>query len=1632
MAASPGEPDLGGQPLDLLLGAPMSLERFLDLAVRIAAAVSDLHADGLVHRDLKPANILVNPTTLEVRLADFGLATRLPRERQVARPPQLVEGTLPYMSPEQTGRMNRALDSRTDLYSLGVTFYQMLTGRLPFEARDPLEWIHCHVARAPSSPSQLVPELPEAVARVVMKLLAKMADDRYQTAGGLRRDLERCLAQWGSEGRIDPFPPGARDVADRLQIPQKLYGRDQELGVLLSAFERVVASGSPELVLVSGYSGIGKSSLVHELQKPLIRERGIFLGGKFDELSRGIPYSTVVRALSELVLGIMADEESAGGWREEIRRALGAHGKLMVDVVPPLELLLGAQPPVPELPPAEAERRFRRVFRDLLGVFATRPHPLMLFLDDLQWADPESLRLLEDLITDPHPRHLLLVGAYRDNEVGPSHPLARTLERIGKAGAAHGVVLSLLGLDRVVELVADALRATPERALPLAALVHEKTGGNPFFVIQFLTALHREQLLEFDAEALMWRWDIARIREKGYTDNVVEFMAGRLTALPSAARDVLGIAACIGNRGELSLLSRACDRSEDEILGDLSEPLRDGLAFRSHDSFVFAHDRFHQAAYSLVPVDRRGAVHLRIGRLLLEQTPPERLDGPIFEIVTQLDLGAALIMEREERTRVAELNLRAARKARAAAAHRAAIDFLSTGISLLGSDGWARQHQLAFALHLELAECALLSGAPDEAERLVPALLQHARTRVDQTAAYRIRIDAHSIKGEGGEAIASALECLRMFGIDMSAHPSDRDVQRAYQEVWSNLGARRIEELIDLPRMTDPELEAAMEILARLYIPAYYSDNNLFHLHLCHAVNLSLRHGNSPSSTYAYGWFGVILVSAFHRARDGYRFAKLALDLMERHQFLAYKAKAHMQMKIVALWTRPLDEMIEHTRAAFEAALETGDVPVACFSCSEAVLGMLARGDPLSEVQREAERGLDFVGKAGFSDVRQLIAGIDRFVRAMRGLTRHLSTYDDERFSEAEFESELERGRMPSLLFYHHVVKLMARFLSGDGEAALAAADRSSALLWAGLFSVQSYWFHLYSALALAAAFQRLPADEQQRTGRVLADHREQLREWAEVHPPTFENGYALVSAEVARVEGRELDAERLYAQAIRSAHENGFVQNEALAWELASRFQRARGLDLIADAYLREARAGYERWGADGKVSQLERLHPQILERRSLAPTATFAARSEQLDLLSVVKASQTISGEIRIEKLVDTLLRIVLEQGGARRGLLILARDGDLSVEAEASLGEEGVSTRILPSQAVESSLLLPVSVARYARLTRKPVILDDAAAGAGKFSTDAYFTRQRPRSLLCLPVIRQESMVGLLYLENDLVAGAFTADRLTALTLLASQVAISMENARLHLETRRAVRMRDEFLLIAAHELRTPMTSLTLSLRTLQRAPETGQAIPETVMRQSVEVAARQATRLNQLIGTLLDGSRIETGWPTLDLSSVDLGAIVRRVAERFGGELARGRCTLSIQGCSPVVGRWDASRIDQLLSNLLSNAVKFGAGKPIEVRFSQEEGTARLAVQDHGIGIEPAHQRRIFERFERAVAVQHYGGLGLGLYIGRRIAEAHGGALRLVSAPGAGSTFIVELPCAGPEPGAGGKAAAEPRA
>ncbi|OSJ03678.1 hypothetical protein BSZ18_30670 [Bradyrhizobium canariense] len=1375
--------DPGGELLSRLLDAPLGIETFLRLAIDITAALGKMHQRGLVHKDIKPSNFLVNNRDGATRLKGFGIASRIPRERQAPGPPEFIAGTLAYMAPEQTGRMNRSIDSRSDLYALGVTFYQMLTGSLPFDAIDAMEWVHCHIARQPRSPSERTSGIPYVLSSIVMKLLAKTAEGRYQTAGGVEADLRRCLTDWQCHGRIEPFPVAVHDISNQLLIPEHLYGREFEIASLLASFERVVAGGRPELVLVSGYSGVGKSSVVNELHKPLVPPRGRFASGKFDQYKRDIPYATLAQAFQSLIRPILATkEEELGRWRDRIREALGPNGQLMVDLVPELKLIIGDQLPVPELPPKDAQSRFQLVFRRFIGAF-TREHPLALFLDDLQWLDAATLDLVADLLTHPGVNNLLLIGAYRDNEVAAAHPLMRRLDAMHQAGATLlSIVLAPLTRENLEQLIADSLRCEPGHACPLAGLVKEKTAGNPFFAIQFLSALFEEGLLIFDQIEGQWHWDLNRIHAKGYTDNVVDLMVGKLNRLPTETQKALQQLACLGNSADFAMLRMVYQDSSEELHGQLWEAVRTGLIFRIENSYTFLHDRVQEAAYSLIPQQLRAAAHLRIGMQMASHTSPDKLEEEIFEIANQLNRGSHLITSIAERERIVELNLIAGRRAKISTAYASALRYLHAGRGLMMDDAWNRNYDLVFSIEYLLAECELLTADMSSAESRLSVLVERAKSAHDIALVTRLRLTLYDFLGRSDRGVEVFIEYERGHGNHWSPHPTDEEVSREYDQIWSLVGTRKIEQLADLPLITNPDVLDVLDVFNAIVMPAMFTDENLHALVVCRMVRLSLEHGNSDASCFAYVSLSMLAGPHFGDYEAGFQLGKLGYDLVEKHGLHRAQARVYLRFgNCIMPWRQHVKTGRQLLRRAFDAASGIGDLTFAAYSYHYMLTNLLASGDSLADVQREAETGLEFASKVVFGIVIHVLTAQLAFVRTLRGLTTKFGSLSDGHFDETQFELQSSRNPMWALAECRYWIrKLQARFLAGDCSSAIEASLNAGRLLWTShsFFEVAEY--HFYGALARAAAFDSASEGSRQQHFEALADHYRQLAIWADNCPENFENRAALVRAEIARIEGRELEAMRLYEQAIRSAGDHGFVHNEAVAYEAAARFYHTRGSETSAGAHLRKARDCYLRWGADGKVRQLDQLYPKLAGPEAQHPVAILGSTIQHLDVASVVKASQALSGEIVMPRLIERLMEIAIENAGADRGVLILPSGDEYRIQAEARA--RGDQIEVTMRQEPITGINCPESLVRYAIRTLESVILDDASKPS-LFSGEDYLRDRQSKSILCLPLMKQRELIGILLLENALVSHAFTPARIAVLELLAGQAAISLENTRLY---------------------------------------------------------------------------------------------------------------------------------------------------------------------------------------------------------------------------------------------------------
>jgi predicted ATPase/two-component sensor histidine kinase len=1547
--------DPGGTPLRNMQTGPFALERFLTVATSLAAALCTLHCRGLTHNDIRPGNILLDERTHEVALTGLGLASSEPRERPVRNLPMLPAESLAYLSPERTGLMNRWSDSRADLYSLGVVLYEMLTGQLPYRANTPAEWLHCHTAQMPIPVAECMgTAAPDQVSSIIARLLAKDATQRYQTAEGLEHDLRRCLDSWRQSGRIESFAPGAADSPDQLQYPFRLYGREKQVEMLEAALSRVVRHKEVALVLVSGYSGIGKSTLVNCLRTTsTATSRGWFASGKFDRYKRDIPYATLAQACQGLIRQAIDGSPAAReGLRARLAEALGTNGALIVSLIPELEQIIGPQSPVPELPPQEARTRFLAVFTRFIGAFPHEGQPLVLLLDDLQWSDAGTLALLEQLCRSSV-QYVLLVGTYRDNEVGLTHPLRQTIDSI-KQTSTHvdEIMLAPLQFDDVSRLIGDALKTTRSELQDLSKLVFERTGGNPFYVVQFLQFLTDGHYLVFDREHRIWLWDTDHLRSASFAQSIVDLMVEKIERLPGPTQDLLRQFACLGGRASSSLLARISGMAMPDVEATLGGGVEAGLLYRSRDGFAFVHDRVHEATYDLIGEDDRVRAHLRIGRTLAAQAPTDE-ERDIFEIVNQYNRVLHLIDAPGERERVVEFNLEAGQRARASSAYGSALTYLSVGSELLGEDEWDHHYEKKFLLETQRAECEFLTGDTESSKQRLSNLDERARTICDRAAITFLRITLYTALDQVNLAVETCLNYLRHVGIDWNPHPDRSAAREEYDRLLQGIANAPIEALVDLPLLGDAELTATMNVLTAVLPPAFFSDENLVCLVLCRMANLSLAHGNSDASSLGYAYLGMVAGPIFDDYDAGYRFGQLGLALVDKRGLDRFKARVYMCFAYhVTPWTKPIRTGIPLLRLAFEAASETGDLTYIGFSSCCTVTTLLAAGEPLGEVEKEAERRLQIVRAAKFGLIVDIITAQLGLIRTLRASTTDPAD-GHAPFSDDALERRLEGD--PSLAIatcWYWIRKQQARYLAGDIPSAMHAGNKATPLLWtsSGHFEMAEYQF--FSALTRARWHADAPVDEQTSNLEKLAAHHRQLELWAKHCPSNFGSRAALVRGEIARLGGRDFDAMSDYEEAIRLAHEYGFVQHEALAQNIAALFYLERGFTTIARTYLHSARLGWLRWGAIAKVQELDKRYPDLLREQTPYGTTPSTAVA-QIDVDTVMKASQAISAELVPGRLIHTLMTIMLEHAGARRAVLVLPREEKLWIEAVAVATRQGTDVSI-DSKPIAAHELAEAVLHESIR-TQRPVLLDDAASDE-TFYADEYFSTHHSRSVLSLPLLKQSKLIGVLYLENELAPGVFTPARLAVLRLLASQAAISLENATL--EEKQTLLAEKDALLHEVHHRVKNNLQLISSLLNLQAERVEDKAV--------AELFADSRNRVRSM--AMVHENLYRAG----NFARISMTLHVKTLCGHLARVYDMGRLGVDMQIAVDDI-QLDMNRavscgliINELVSNALKHAFPHQRGGVLHIDLRAIDGyRCELRVSDNGVGLAPDFS---FERDE----------------------------------------------------------------
>jgi len=1642
----------------LAKNGPLNSDQFIHSAVQIVTAVNNLHKIGLSHNGLTSTNIAIAPGNNNICINDFAFgmysafspnALNHPDSGQII----ITDNHLPYISPEQTGRMNCEIDYRTDFYSLGIIFYELLTGTPPFTGSKPMELIHAHMAKSPAIPMEIQKNIGEPLANIIMKLLEKSPDQRYQSAYGIKSDLLHCLEQNNSGKTLSPFQVAQHDVSEKFRFPEKMYGREIEVAMLIDEFNQVKGNHIG-ISMIAGYSGIGKSRIIEEVQNYVVKQGGYFISSQYEQLQQDIPYSALIQAFQEIIRQILAESiEQIEGWRIKLIDALGSNAQVIIDVIPEIQFIIGSQPPVPELSPGDAQNRFHMVFERFIQAFAAKEHPLTLFIDNMHWADAAGLKLIESFFTGTKTRNFYFIGAYRNNEISNTHPLFDSIQSIKEKGVTvQAITLNPISEADICHLLSDALQADMNQVKLLAQIVRDKTRGNPFFIKQFLESMNKEGFFAYDFENGKWHWDIEQITAQSITDNVVDFMAAKVSKLGVRPQQTLQLASCIGESFSLSLLSLAAAKPAGAVVNNLREAVALGLIRPKGDSyrhmdksltkiqsqsipktnhpkrainpaddvtFEFLHDKVRQAVYDQVPENMKNKFHLKIGKLIFQQTDQKNLHNRIFAIVHHFNHGKNQLKNQSDQQKLARLNLMAGKRAKDAAAYREALSYLQTGENCLTDDTWSKDYSLIFNIKKHLMECEYLLHNFTDAERLFQSLLERAESGEDKAALYNQKMIMLASLAKHEEALEIGAAGLRLLGVRLPKRVGKLDVLNSLLALKLRLHHKEIESLLELPEINNPRLILTLKMMVNLSLSAYFCQPYLASYMALDIFKITLKHGNSDVSPFAYVIYGAALCAIFKNYDAGYQFGDLALKAKNKFGGPQMAAKVLLYYgNGIAIWIRHINQVIAFNREGLTSARETGDLNYAVYHIQSLIFSMFAGGKTLDEISDECDRFYDFVEQSHDIGALNYLTSVIQFIKCMQGKTVHIHSLNDEHFSESRHIENMQDDDIKIILCRHHLIKLRLLYIMEDYEGALKEAKKCAALrhYHMGTIIIPEYYF--YHSLVLAALYPSASILKQSLYRRQIIIFCNRLKHFSNQCPENFEDKYLLVEAEHARITGQDRQAITFYHRAIRSANANGFTQNHAIANEAAAKFYISRGFDDIAKTFTDKSRQSYLYWGAQTKVDLLEKSYPALL-------TDSFQTKplpgGQHLDYNTIVNALQTISTEIVLEDLLKNLMKIVLENAGARKVQFLTITSDRMYLEAQNNIDyEETIVYKSLPA---DSRLELFTPVLNYVKRTRTYMVLDDAGSD-GDFTRHPYTLKYQPKSVLCLPVIRHSEMVALLYLENNITPAVFTPERIKILSLLASQAAISLENSRLYenviqneKELREVSAKREEESLRYQDQLRSLSSELSLTEERERRRiasdlhDRIGHALANASMKLRLlknSVSTSTASRHIDEIHLLIDQSIQDTQTLTFELSPPILYDLGLEAALDWLTEQTQKQHDIAVEFIDDDTYKTIDESLRILLfqatRELLHNVVKHARASLVRVSIAKKENFVRIVICDNGVGFEATRKEKDVKK----------GGFGI-FSIQERL-KHQGGRLEIKSDPDTGSSVTIISPMA----------------
>ena len=1660
----------GGIPLrEAIKSGSVSLENALDIAIQLAGALEYLHQNNVMHRDLNPSNVTLNPETNRVQIIDFSFSSPLTKDHQQSIHSSQLRDSLAYISPEQTGRMNRAVDNRTDLYSLGATLFELLTGQKPFEYETSLEMVHAHIAKRPRPLHEINTAIPEILSNIILKLLKKNAENRYQTAHGLKFDLLQCRLADESLHEFS-FELGEKDFSSDLQIPQRLFGREKEIQICLDAFEQTRNQGR-QLISVSGYSGVGKTSLVNELQKPIAAAGGYYIDGKCDPLQKDIPYYPWLHAFEGFIDQLLTEDEvSLNKWKTRIQDAVGENGKVLTEVISNLEMLLGEQPNVQELEPVQHQNRFDLAIQNFLQAISLPEHPVVIFIDDMQWADSASLKLLTTLLDETSDSSALSIVAYRDNEVNSTHPFAVCLEELAKAGVIiRDIALPNLSRESMHALISETLQVEEMVSTDLASLIFEKTYGNAFFVKAFLESLYEQKLLVFDFDQLTWMWDIAKIKQQNITNNVVELMQDRIEKISPDAREILKSAACIGVRFELEMLEIIAGKSRLELIRALQPALTEGLIDDHSVFFKFAHDRIHQLVYELILTEEKQPVHYKVGQLLLEKTPATIRPRRIFEIVNHLNRGDSQALSQDEKDELSELNFEAGKKAKQSNAYDAAENYLSKAVNLLPADPWNTTPKQAFQLIKERAEIAYLLGEFQHSEGLILDLMERATSPLSKIDLYCMLVLLYTMASKYSQAIEKGREGLALMGIDLPLENIGAAVGEEIGAAFANLGDREIASLIDAELMKDPEMVRATELLSRLQAPAFFTNGELFALIVTKIVNLSLTHGHIPPSCFGYGCFGLILSASMAQYQAGYQFGLLSLNLARKLNSPSEIGRAYFHLgQFTSFWVEPLEVTRAYNHEGYLNAIESGDLQYAGYLGIYKAVYPRFQEKSLDNVLRELDAELAFSRKTQNVLSEHTLLAFKHAFTCLSGASEDKANFDTDESTDAEYIELCNAQQSVLAICIYNIQKAKVYYIHGMHRQALLCSNHAEELIGfiSGMIFTLEHFF--YRALIVAACIAESDTEERIQLDEQAAVCLEKLKSFAESCPENFEHHYLTAKAEYAFINNQG-DVLEDYTKAHLSARQQGYLPIQALINERLAKYWSSKGMSDYASYHIKEALFAYDAWGAKHKVRLIEEAHPHVVERKANAlmpndgDNSTLAGQrtiSSSLDLNSVIKASQALSSKLVLKGLLENMMQIMMENAGAEKGYFLVPKGNEeYVIQAEAHIEEQSIC--VSQNGHVDLDLLWPRSIVTYASRTREPLVINDAAKH-DRFKSDPYIESTGARSILCIPIQNQNELAGIIYLENDLVSGAFTDERLEVLGILASQLTISYENSVLYDEMEQRVAARTKALqqslqdlqraqaqlvqaekmaslgeLTAgiAHEIKNPLNFVNnFAQLNNELAKELSDLIAQEHKPQyqeileSLKINSEQIFRHGKRADDIVEGMMQHATDSRAKHFQTEINPLVAEQINKALSIFKEKQPESLVQldkDLDPSIAMSSIApqEIARVLQNILTNA--FDA---ITERVASEDDNYQpyigiktlssgdhvlIQISDNGAGIPASIMNQIFEPFFTTKHTGRHTGLGLSLSYDI-ITQGHSGILEVVSKEGEGTTFTVKLP------------------